>query len=220
MIVKICGIRTLEEARAALAAGADLLGFNFYPPSPRYVAPEDCARILKELPGQGSWQAVGIFVNAPPHRITAVMETCGLALAQLSGDEPVEELDCLNGRAYKAIRPRAREEARRLAARFSPPKAAPQSAGPALLLDAFRPGEYGGTGQTGDWELAAGLAPDFPLLLAGGLHPGNVAQALAQVRPWGVDAASGVEAAPGVKDPLKMAAFVEAVRKFEQESRQ
>lgn len=214
VIVKICGIRTLEEARTALAAGADMLGFNFYPPSPRFITPADCARLLRGLPGRERWRTVGVFVNETPDWINAVMEACGLDLAQLSGDEPPAYLEHLNGRAFKALRPRSREEARRLAERYSPSG----GPGPALLLDACRPGEFGGTGHTVDWDLAAELAQDYPLLLAGGLHPGNVARALAQVRPWGVDVASGVEAAPGEKDPQKLSAFVEAVRKSERES--
>jgi phosphoribosylanthranilate isomerase len=217
LIVKICGIRTLEEALAALEAGADLLGFNFYPPSPRSLSPVECARIQAGLAGCGfTGRGVGIFVNAPPFEVLGIMDECGLALAQLSGDEPPEDLELLQGRAYKAIRPRTAAEARSQAVEYTT-HPDPNPAAPALLVDAYHPGQYGGVGQVGNWELAAILAPAYPVLLAGGLRPENVARALAEVHPWGVDVASGVEASPGRKDPARVAAFVLAVRKFEQE---
>jgi phosphoribosylanthranilate isomerase len=232
MKIKICGIKTLEEGLSALEAGADLLGFNFYPPSPRYLAPRDCARLVAVLQDRGlAFRAVGIFVNQPAASIRAILEDCGLQEAQLSGDEPPEELAALSGLAgepdapgqralqtpapqtfaFKAIRPRGLSEALALAERY-----ARSGQAPALLVDAFGGGQYGGSGHTGDWSAAAGLAARYPILLAGGLHPGNVAQALSSVHPWGVDVASGVEASPGRKDPQKMAAFVRAVRQYEE----
>jgi phosphoribosylanthranilate isomerase len=217
LIVKICGIRSLEEALAALEAGADLLGFNFYPPSPRWLSPVECARIQAGLAGRGfAGRGVGIFVNTPPLEVFDILDQCELSLAQLSGDEPPEDLELLQGKAYKAIRPRTAAEARSLAEQYTAQPGA-NPATPALLVDAYHPGQYGGVGQVGDWDVAAMLAPDYPVLLAGGLRPENVARALADIHPWGVDVASGVETTPGRKDPAKVAAFVQAVRKFEQE---
>jgi indole-3-glycerol phosphate synthase/phosphoribosylanthranilate isomerase len=205
--VKICGITNLNDALAAVEAGADILGFNFYEPSPRYVCPADCARLVAALQNRGaSVTMVGVFVNSPLQEVASILNNCGLDLAQLHGDEPPVFLEALDGQAFKAIRPptlaAAQIEARRYACRAAPP---------ALLVDAFRSGQYGGTGQIGDWTLAGALAAEYPLLLAGGLRPENVATAVAQVRPWGVDAASGVEASPGRKDADKMKAFVSAV---------
>jgi phosphoribosylanthranilate isomerase len=208
MKVKICGITTLDDALAALDAGADLLGFNFYPKSPRVIGPEACAAITAELRRRNcAASLVGVFVNASQNQVAETLRTCGLDLAQLSGDEPPEWVRALGSQAFKALRPvNAAELALALAALPHRPQP------PALLLDANRPGAYGGTGQTADWSLASDLALQVPLLLAGGLTPENVARAIRQVRPWGVDVASGVETAPGRKDPAKMAAFVQAAR--------
>ena len=145
---------------------------------------------------------VGVFVNTSASAIRATMETCGLSLAQLHGDETSEMLNALNGKAFKAFRgvPQSMDGFARHDA-------------PALLVDASVKGAYGGTGVTADWNTAAELAKQYPLLLAGGLTPENVADAVQQVRPWGVDVASGVEASVGLKDASKMKAFVKAVRK-------
>lgn len=218
MIVKICGIRTYDEAQAALDAGADMLGYNFYPPSPRWISPAECESIHSRLLDRGySYQAVGVFVNEKPAAILEILEACGLDLAQLSGIESREDLVQLSGKGYKAIRPRNTEEARIQAQQFAGLAPAPDFS-PALLVDAFHPGEYGGTGRLGDWAAAATLAPGYPILLAGGLKPENIHRALAEVRPWGVDVASGVESAPGKKDPARMAAFIQAVKSFEKEA--
>jgi phosphoribosylanthranilate isomerase len=211
--VKICGIKTLEDALRAVEAGADLLGFNFYPPSPRYISPPDCARLVAGLHSRGAQVlAVGVFVNQPVENILPVLEACGLELAQLSGDEPPEALDDLHGRGFKALRPGPGEAALRQAACY-----ARRGLPPALLVDAHSPGQYGGTGQTGNWEVARRVAAAYPLLLAGGLRPENVARAVRAVRPWGVDVASGVEALPGLKDFQRMQAFVRSVRNISQE---
>lgn len=198
--IKICGIKTVDDAVAALEAGADLLGFNFYPKSPRYIDVGICRNIMSVMRRHGRVVCVGVFVNASVADILATLDTCGLSLAQLHGDEPAEMLQQLNGMAFKAFRgiPEnldgfTRDEA------------------PAFLLDASVKGLYGGSGITADWEAAAKLAKEYPLLLAGGLTPANVAEAVRQVRPWGVDVASGVESEPGKKDAGKMAAFVQAV---------
>jgi len=199
--IKICGIKTINDAVAALDAGADLLGFNFYPKSPRYVEVGMVRNIMSVLRQIGRVTTVGVFVNAPIAEIRATMETLGLSLAQLHGDEPVEMLHKLGGQGFKAFRgiPESIDEYARNDA-------------PAFLVDASVKGLYGGSGVTADWNGAAELAKKYPLLLAGGLTPGNVADAVQQVRPWGVDVASGVESAPGVKDAAKMKAFVKAVR--------
>ena len=194
--VKICGITSLPDALAAAEAGADMLGFNFYEPSPRCTTPRDCADMVAVLRSQdASVTTVGVFVNKPPNEIASILDGCRLDLAQLSGDEPPEFLDSLWDRAFKAIRPATASQAQADAHRY-----ARCATSPALLVDAHHPTKYGGTGRTGDWTLARTLATEHPLLLAGGLNPENVADAVAQVRPWGVDVASGVETSPGKKD--------------------
>jgi phosphoribosylanthranilate isomerase len=209
MKIKICGITRLEDARYALDAGADLLGFNFYPASPRSITPEKCAQILSELNGY-QFQKVGVFVNETPESIQAIMQRCGLDLAQLSGDEPPELLAALRARAFKAIRPpdvvTALDEARSYACSL---------VSPALLVDAYQSHQYGGTGHTGNWQAARDLANRYSILLAGGLTPENVGCAVDQVHPWGVDVASGVESKPGCKDPFKLSQFINAVRSRE-----
>jgi indole-3-glycerol phosphate synthase/phosphoribosylanthranilate isomerase len=205
--VKICGITTRQDGLAAVDAGADMLGFNFYPRSKRYIPPEKCVHIVSVLAQYTARvQLVGVFVNATRAEIEAITDECHLDLVQLSGDEPPEFLRALGLPTLKGIRPASLEEAQAAAARFARPAA------PALLVDAYRPGEYGGTGHTGDWALARALAEQYPILLAGGLTPDNVAAAVAQVRPWGVDVASGVESSPSRKDAAKMKAFVQAAR--------
>lgn len=204
--VKICGITHLEDGLAALQAGAGLLGFNFHQPSPRCLAAEDCARLVAALRASGyGFQAVGIFVNQGPDEIEALLERCGLDLAQLSGDEPPTTLAALGERSLKALRPADVSALNHGLKRYPP-----RPSDPAYLIDSYRPGEYGGMGQIADWSLASGLAERYPILLAGGLTPANVAQAIRQVRPWGVDVASGVESSPGHKDPAKIAAFIQA----------
>jgi phosphoribosylanthranilate isomerase len=200
--IKICGIKTVTDALAAMDAGADLMGFNFYPKSPRYIDVGRCRDIMSVMRRYGHITYVGVFVNASVAEVRATMETCGLSLAQLHGDETSEMLRELNGKAFKAFRgiPQSIDGFARRAA-------------PVLLVDASVKGSYGGTGVTADWKSAAELAKKYPLLLAGGLTPENAAEAVKQVKPWGVDVASGVESAPGEKDPKKMKAFVQAVRK-------
>lgn len=223
--VKICGLTRLEDALIVLEAGADYLGFIFYPPSPRAIAPEMAAEIIARLRRESAAQLtralapnpwpltplfVGVFVNESPATAADILDRCGLDLAQLSGDEPAADVtdpvSPLYGRAYKVLRPRSLDEANDGAARFAAP---PGSTGPRLQLDTPHGRLYGGTGETGDWALAAALAAATPrLMLAGGLTPDNVAAAVARVRPFAVDVAGGVESAPGIKDPDRVRAFI------------
>lgn len=204
-IIKICGLKTLPDALAAINAGADYLGFNFYAKSVRFISVEACAEITSVLKREHpEIMLVGVFVNSPVDEVKHILETCSLDLAQLHGDETRDVFNALDGKAFKAFRGVplhvngfAREKA------------------PALLVDAAVKGAYGGTGITADWSAAAELAERYPLLLAGGLTPGNVAEAVRQVHPWGVDVASGVEAGPGEKDAAKMSAFVKEVKRLD-----
>jgi phosphoribosylanthranilate isomerase len=201
--VKICGITNLEDAIAAIEAGADLLGFNFYRKSVRYIEPE-AARSIVALVRSGASvpQLVGVFVNSPLLEVQSILREADLDLAQLHGDESIEMITELKGRGFKALRPQSTEEAENQAKTYA------VASEPALLIDAYRKGEYGGTGQIGDWSIAAKMARHYSILLAGGLTPENVAQAIAEVQPWGVDVASGVESVPGKKDVAKMRMFI------------
>lgn len=206
MKIKICGITNLEDALAAVDCGADMLGFNFYPPSPRYISIDQCALICEALaPYRPGLLLVGVFVNFTAEHVQAILTRCCLDLAQLSGDEPPETLDRLDSSAFKGLRPADQEELAELLDRYSP---APHA--PAYLVDANRPGAYGGSGKIADWSLASSLAVRQPILLAGGLTPENVAEAVWTVRPWGVDVASGVESTPGRKDVDKIRRFIQA----------
>ncbi len=209
MRIKICGITNLDDALSAVEAGADMLGFNFYPKSPRCIKPEDCAVIIRLLRARGAHPTtVGVFVNAGTEEVRDRLDFCGLDLAQLHGDEPPEMLAEFGERAYKALRPATPADLEQALLRF-PEK----GTAPAVLVDAHSPDKYGGTGHKADWELARLVARSRPLLLAGGLDAENVAEAIRQVRPWGVDVASGVESAPGRKDPRKIAEFIQAARR-------
>ncbi len=211
MKVKICGLTNLEDALAAVHAGADLLGFNLYRASPRYITPAECAFLVTELRRQGCQAIlVGIFVNETANHITAILDQCQLDLAQLSGDETPRTLTNLEPRAYKALRPGSKDEMEADILRY-PARSDP----PAWLIDTYRPNLYGGTGQPANWDLASSLAARAPVLLAGGLNPANVAEAIAQVWPWGVDVASGVESSPGHKDAAKISAFIQAAKQEE-----
>ena len=206
-IIKICGIKTLKDALAAIDAGADYLGFNFYPKSVRFIEKETCIEITSALKREHPQiKLVGVFVNSPVDEVKNILETCHLDLAQLHGDETPEMVESFSGKAFKAIR---------LTSEFAETSVYPflkSALSPALLVDAAVKGVYGGSGVTADWSAAAELAKKYPLLLAGGLTPENVADAVRQVQPWGVDVASGIESEPGKKDASKMKAFVQAVR--------
>lgn len=214
--VKICGITSFEDARIALEAGADYLGFIFYPPSERSVGVEDARRIIVQLRQAGRCpMLVGVFVNDNPATVAHVLDFCRLDLAQLSGDEPASAIQDtespLHNRSFKALRPRSVAEALGQADRFLPVEPLPDR--PALLVDAYHPTLPGGTGQTADWKAAARLTEKIPgLMLAGGLNADNVALAVRSVRPFAVDTASGVESAPGRKDHALVRSFIAAAK--------
>jgi phosphoribosylanthranilate isomerase len=194
--VKICGITNVDDALHACACGADALGFVFYEKSPRCLSPEAAQQIIAELPPFIT--AVGLFVNESPERIRQTADSCGLDVIQLHGDEGPTDCDFAPLRVVKALRVK---EAASLDGHAA-------YAVSALLLDAWVAGAYGGTGERFNWELAAAVARQRPVILAGGLRAENVAEAVRTVRPYGVDVSSGVEASPGKKDPEKVAAFI------------
>jgi phosphoribosylanthranilate isomerase len=216
-IIKICGIKTLKDALAAIEAGADYLGFNFYPKSPRFIEKSVCAEITSILKREHPQvKLVGVFVNSPVYEVKNILQTCSLDLAQLHGDETPEILEAFNGKAFKAIRLSAETSIHQFLKSVSIRDSVTKSVdSPAMLIDAAVQGIYGGSGVTADWSAAAELAQKYPLFLAGGLTPENVAAAVGRVKPWGVDVASGVESAPGEKDAEKMVQFVKEVKRVE-----
>ena len=208
--IKICGLTRFDEARACLAAGADWIGLNFHPGSPRFVPPSRAREIIAALDCPS--RIVGLFVNRPAAEVAELAESLGLQAVQLHGDEPAEDLLALGRfRIIRAFRLGGPDDVRamneyldRAETLGRPPDA--------VLVDALVSGIAGGTG-TLLTEDVLGLIPPLPhLILAGGLDPENVAGRIARVRPWMVDVASGVEASPGRKDPAKVAAFVHAAR--------
>lgn len=203
--VKICGLTRREDAQLAAELGADALGFVFYPPSPRAIAPEAVKAISAALDASLAdklWK-VGVFVNSDYETLARTAETAGLSHLQLHGDEPpalVERLSAAGYQVIKALRLKAQTDLDKL-----------QAYDCRLLIDAAVPGIWGGSGQLADWELAAKAAQEHALLLAGGLTPANVSAAIDSVRPWGLDLSSGVEAAPGIKDPHLLQALFQAL---------
>lgn len=199
--LKVCGITSLADAQAALAIGATYLGFNFYPPSPRYIAPDAAHAILAELPD--STVSVGIFVNEPaPAAVLAMMQQSGVHWAQLHGDETPEY--CRQVGADRVIK------ALRVDTNFDPQTTLRYPAA-AILLDAYDKQLYGGTGQVTDWRVARQTAHLTRLFLAGGLAPDNIMEAVRTVQPYAVDVNSGVESAPGRKDAEKLRLLKEAL---------
>jgi phosphoribosylanthranilate isomerase len=193
--VKICGITRLEDALLAARLGADALGFNFWPGSRRFIDPGAARAIVSRLPPFVT--AVGVFVNQPPTEVLAAAAESGVAVVQLHGDEPPEDCGGYPIPALKALRVSGPESL----------AAMERYRVQAFLLDAPSAG-FGGSGATFDWALAREASSRGTIILAGGLGPENVAEAVRTVRPWAVDVASGVEAAPGVKDPDKLARFI------------
>lgn len=194
--VKVCGITRLEDAHAAIAAGADALGFVFYPASPRALSCATAAVICRQLPPFVA--RVGLFVNAPAPLINDTIQACGLDTVQLHGDETPDQCRIAGVKRIKALRLRTRAD---LAGWQDYPV-------DAWLVDAWSATAYGGTGERGRWDLAAELAGQCPLILAGGLTPETVVEAVRQVRPFAVDVSSGVESAPGIKEVFRLEQFV------------
>jgi phosphoribosylanthranilate isomerase len=202
--IKICGITNVDDAKVAVAAGADALGFVLYRKSPRFVETAVVKRIVAGLPP--FVMPVGVFVNEELSLVRALMDDCGLALAQLHGDETASYCQDLGRPVLKAIRLKDRGTFLTLA------EFKGRASVRGLLIDAFSNQAYGGTGQTVDWTLAQEAARSTPVVLAGGLTPANVAEGIIRVRPYGVDVSSGVELSPGKKDHDKVKAFIEAAR--------
>jgi phosphoribosylanthranilate isomerase len=198
--VKICGVTSVEDALMCVDAGADAIGVNFAPRSPRRVELELARTIVSALPAHVV--TVGVFVDASERELRDTIERVGIRCVQLHGDEAPELVAAFLPHAYKALRVQGRE-AIALAASYP---------GEHILLDAYVPGVSGGTGATFDWALAAELARTRAVTLAGGLTQLNVAEAVRAVRPFCVDVASGVESAPGRKDRQKVQAFIAATR--------
>lgn len=196
MIVKICGITRLEDAEAAVDAGAGAIGFIFWPNSPRFIDPHRARKIAAALPPFVT--SVGVFVNQSLDYVNRVAGLVRLGAVQLHGDETAEFAAAVSHPVIKAVAP-GRGEPVKWPARVR------------LLLDVHDPLARGGTGRTIDWAAAADIAAHRPILLAGGLTPDNVADAVARVRPFGIDVSSGVERAPGIKDHRRLRALFEAV---------
>jgi len=204
--VKICGITNAADAVAAIDAGANLLGFNFYEKSPRYIAETEAAKIRPQLPKKV--EAVGIFVNASPAEVTALCKLLKLDAAQLHGDETPETV-------AEVSRDVSVWKAFRVEPDFHLKTLDEYSEASAFLFDAAYTGQYGGTGRTTDWDVARRAATGHRIILAGGLKVENVAAAVRIVRPYAVDVASGVESRPGKKDHGRMREFIQEVRRGE-----
>ena len=208
--VKICGITRPDDGRHAARAGADAIGLVFYPPSPRYVSPRQAADIVAALPPFVT--TVGLFVDAPPEQIDALLEQVPLDMLQFHGDESPHYCAAFRRPWIKALRMRDGVDLQAEADRY-------RAAGArGLLVDSYVPGVPGGTGERFDWDRLP-ANPSLPLVLAGGLDPANVAEAVRRVRPWAVDVSGGVEVIGvdgrrqgGIKDPAAVSAFVRAAR--------
>ena len=210
--IKICGITTVTHGRQAVEAGADAIGLNFFPESPRYVTLDQAAAIVQTTPN--TICRVGLFVNASLETILATTNQLRLDMIQLHGDETPEYFAQLRGHRIIAARrcPAGFESLLSFVDQCQKRSCLPE----AILIDGYQQGQYGGTGQTADWDAVAALSGSLrgaQLILAGGLIPENVATAIHQVRPDAVDTASGVESKPGVKDPQKMRDFVTAAQR-------
>jgi phosphoribosylanthranilate isomerase len=202
--VKICGITNAADALAAVEAGADALGFMFYEPSPRHVAIRQAAEIIRELPP--FIMKAGVFVDAPEDTVMRAIGDCGLTLLQFHGQEPPQYCTLFGLMSMKAFRMRDAESVRAL-------QNYPTDA---WLLDAFVADKLGGTGEKFNWDLAIEAKKlGRPIFLAGGLTPGNVAEAVRTVQPFAVDVSSGVEASPGKKDHAKVRDFIAAAKSVE-----
>ena len=203
MIVKICGITRPEDAERAVALGATAIGFIFWPSSPRRIGLEAARSIGRLVPA--SVLKVGVFVDAPAQELARTVDEAGLDAVQLHGSESPALVRGLEARVIKAVALGSPDADAQIA----------QWTGTTLLLDAHDPVRHGGTGRVVDWDRAAGLASRHEVILAGGLNPENVAEAVRRVRPAGIDVSSGVEQTPGVKDLVKLAALFDALASVE-----
>lgn len=209
--VKICGLTSPEDVRLAADAGADAIGLNFYPKSKRYLDPRAAMPLIRALPP--FLDAVGVFVEMPLRQVCALAFQLGLGAVQCFADT-AETGDSFPFRMIVAFRIKDESSLDQIRSYVTRAKAMGRPPA-AVLVDAHVEGELGGTGHTAPWEMLAGFSAEVPLILAGGLTPENVATAIRIVRPYGVDVASGVESAPGKKDPIKVRQFIEAVRSTE-----
>jgi len=200
--IKICGITNEEDGLAAAQLGADALGFVFAP-SPRRISPEKARQIIKALPPLV--QTVGVFVDEDLDEVSSVAEMCGLDILQFHGSESADYCDSFDQRVIKAIRLRNRQDLKSLAEYDGVVQA--------LLLDTYLPDKLGGTGMTFNWQWALEAGKYGRIILAGGLNQKNVAAAISIVKPYGVDASSGLEQSPGVKDHEKVTQFIAEARK-------
>lgn len=198
--VKVCGMTQWEDAEYAVEQGADAVGFIFYKKSPRSVTMKEAREIILKLPP--FVDTVGVFVNESPDRVNKIADYCGLDLVQLHGEESPAFCRKIHRRVIKAFR----------VADLHSIKQIEKYSVSGFLLDTFCDDLHGGTGKTFDWNLALPAKKMGPVILAGGLTPRNVAQAVRQVRPYGVDVCSGVEKTPGIKDPEKVRAFLKNIR--------
>lgn len=197
--IKVCGITRVEDAVFAVESGVQLIGLNFVPSSVRYISPVAARELVAAIAGRA--EVVGVVANLSLEQLSELRRDARLDTLQLHGDEPPELLRQLSVSDYKAVRVGDATDVE-LARRYP---------GTRILVDAKVAGTLGGSGHTFDWSLVSGLVAERQLLLAGGLTPVNVGAAVAAVQPWAVDVASGVEAAPGLKSPEKVRAFVDAV---------
>ncbi len=207
--VKICGLRRPEDVEAAVAAGADALGFNFWKSGPRYIEPQEAARIIAHVPP--AILTVGVFVDETLETVQTIAEQTGIQALQLHGTESPEYLERLG--------PFLRIKALKVNAAFRPEQLRAYRSASLFLLDGSVAGMHGGTGQPFDWSLAEQAKAYGKIILAGGLTPENVAEAVRRVRPWGVDVASGVERQPGVKDARLVREFIQAARAADAQER-
>ena len=198
--VKICGITRAQDARAALDAGVDALGFVFWTGSPRVVSVAQAARIVRDLPTTVT--AVGVFVNQGVEEIAQIVSAVGLRAAQLHGDEPMDAWGAVPCTCIKALA---------VSADLDPDTVAGWPVGVLPLLDVHDPVRHGGTGLTVDWDIAARIARLRPVMLAGGLCPENIEDAIARVAPYAVDVSSGVEDRPGIKNASRIRELMDAV---------
>jgi phosphoribosylanthranilate isomerase len=211
-VVKICGMRSMPEARAVLQSGANLLGFIFWKPGKRYITPPDAAHIISTLRKESlDWAAVGVFVDPAPGEVEEVAELAGLDYVQLSGREPREVVTAMPRPVLKALHIRGGEEVAAVDTVTSNALGAER-----YLLDTHTQSLPGGTGKTFNWDALQAVGPSC--IVAGGLRPNNVTGALAALRPYGVDVSSGVEFPNGGKDPRLIRSFMEAVRAYDHRS--